>query len=58
MTKGKKRRRRGYLNHGKYPRRKWGKIGSPKSARRRRWCRKIGKKGGKARRKGLLKWMD
>jgi len=38
-----KRKRRGYLNHGKYPRKKWGKIGPPNSARRRRWMKHIKK---------------
>lgn len=44
MLMGKKKKRRGFLDHGKYPRRKWGKIGSPRSARRSKWCRKIAKK--------------
>jgi len=30
-----KRKRHGYLDGGPYPRRKWGKIGPPKSARRK-----------------------
>lgn len=30
---------------------KWGKIGAPKSAKRRRWLSKIGKKGGRKRRR-------
>jgi hypothetical protein len=41
---GKKRKRRGYLDHGAYRRKKWGKIGAPHSARRRAWLKKIRKK--------------
>jgi len=31
--------------------RKWGKIGAPHSKKRKRWTAKIGRKGGKARKK-------
>lgn len=33
------------------PRTKWGRVGAPGSAKRKAWCKKIGRKGGKKSRR-------